>query len=195
MEESAMPAVACGRLRLVRPDSGSNLDEETMNQPVGHHTASPSDAPRAERPDRFAFVQSCWHRAIVDQGREGFLAEMARQGVPPSAIDLFEVPGAFEIPLLAKRIARSGRYAAIIACGLVVDGGIYRHEFVADAVISALMAVQLETDVPVISAVLTPQQFHEHQDHQRFFAAHFVIKGTEAASACLQTVTNMRRVR
>ncbi len=194
MEESAMPAVECGRLRLVRPDSGSNLDEEAMNQIFINHDASPSDVPQSERPDRFAFVQSCWHRAIVDQGRVGFLAEMARQGVPAAAIDLVEVPGAFEIPLMAKRIARSGRYAAIIACAFVVDGGIYRHEFVADAVISALMAVQLETDVPVISVVLTPQHFHEHHDHQRFFAEHFVVKGTEAASACLLTVANMRRV-
>jgi len=45
--------------------------------------------------------------------------------------------------------------------------------------------------VPVISAVLTPQHFHEHAEHQRFFAAHFLVKGVEAAQACLQTVRNM----
>lgn len=137
---------------------------------------------------RFAFIQSCWHRDIVDRGRDAFLAEMARRSVPQAAIDLFEVPGAFEIPLLAQRLARSGRYDAVIACGFVVDGGIYRHEFVADAVIGALMTVQLDTGIPVISAVLTPQHFHEHADHRHFFAEHFVAKGTEAASACLMTV-------
>jgi 6,7-dimethyl-8-ribityllumazine synthase len=73
-----------------------------------------------------------------------------------------------------------------VACALVVDGGIYRHEFVASAVIDGLMRVQLDTGVPVISAVLTPKDFHDHADHQRFFAEHFVIKGTEAAQACLQ---------
>ena len=141
---------------------------------------------------RYAFVQSCWHADIVNQGRDAFLAEMVRGGVPRSAIDLFEVPGAFEIPLHAKQLARSGRYAAIVACGLVVDGGIYRHEFVASAVISGLMTVQLETGVPVFSAVLTPQQFHEHAEHRRFFTEHFVVKGTEVASACLRTVTSLR---
>ncbi len=143
---------------------------------------------------RFAFIQSCWHRSIVDRGREGFLAEMARHGVDEEKIDLFEVPGAFEIPLMAKQLSRSGRYKAVVACGLVVNGGIYRHEFVADAVIGALMTVQLETEVPIISAVLTPHHFHDHEDHQRFFAEHFVVKGTEAASACLKTVENLSRL-
>src|SRR5437899_1553898 len=117
------------------------------NRSTGKDQHIASDAPK-----RFAFVQSCWHRKIVDQGRDAFLNEMASGGVPPAAIDLYEVPGAFEIPLHAKLLARGGRYAAIVACGFVVDGGIYRHEFVAHAVINALMAVQLEVEIPVISA-------------------------------------------
>ena len=145
----------------------------------------------SKRGTRFAFVQSCWHREIVDQGRDAFLAEMARCGVPREGIDLYEVPGAFEIPLHAKLLARTGRYGAVVACGFVVDGGIYRHEFVATAVINALMAVQLEVGVPVISAVLTPQHFHEHAEHQAFFREHFVVKGREAASACLKTVEKL----
>jgi len=146
---------------------------------------------RPERRTRFAFVQSCWHREIVDQGRDAFLAEMARCGVPRERIDLYEVPGAFEIPLHAKLLAQTGRYGAVVACGFVVDGGIYRHEFVATAVISALMAVQLEVGVPVISAVLTPQHFHEHAEHRQFFYEHFRVKGREAASACLNTVEKL----
>jgi 6,7-dimethyl-8-ribityllumazine synthase len=144
--------------------------------------------------DRIAFVQSCWHKDIVDRCRDGFVPEMERLGVPKDRIDFFEVPGAFEIPLQAKLLAMSGRYAAIVAAGFVVDGGIYRHEFVADAVIAALMRVQLDTEVPVISAVLTPQRFHEHAEHRNFFLDHFVIKGTEAASACARTIENMRRL-
>jgi len=81
-----------------------------------------------------------------------------------------------------------------VACGLVVDGGIYRHEFVADAVINGLMRVQLDTEVPVISAVLTPHHFHEHEPHHEFFAAHFVVKGHEAAEACIQTVESLERL-
>ncbi|MGE4080774.1 MAG: 6,7-dimethyl-8-ribityllumazine synthase, partial [Reyranella sp.] len=136
---------------------------------------------------RFAFVQSCWHREIVDQGRQAFLGEMARRGVEAGRIDLFEVPGAFELPLHAKLLARTGRYCAIVACGFVVNGGIYRHEFVAEAVINGLMTVQLEMEVPVISAVLTPRDFHDHEEHRRFFHEHFRVKGTEAAAACVST--------
>jgi 6,7-dimethyl-8-ribityllumazine synthase len=166
-----------------------------MDQSDIYSTASSGRSAFNWQQARVAFVQSCWHRDVVDQGRDAFLAEMIRRGVPRSAIDLYEVPGAFEIPLHAKLLARTGRYAAVVACGFVVDGGIYRHEFVADAVIGALMAVQLETEVPVISAVLTPQQFHEHADHRRFFVEHFVVKGTEAAAACVETVNALQHVR
>jgi 6,7-dimethyl-8-ribityllumazine synthase len=146
------------------------------------------------QPTRFAFIQSSWHEDIVDQGRAAFLAEMNRQNVPTEQIDFFAVPGAFEIPLHARRLAQSGRYEAVVCCGLVVDGGIYRHEFVSSAVIDALMRVQLDTNVPVFTAVLTPQHFHEHEEHRKFFTAHFVTKGKEVAQACLQTVASLRRM-
>ena len=165
-----------------------------MNQLDNRSTEKDQDT-ASDTPKRFAFVQSCWHREIVDQGRDAFLDEMASGGVPAAAIDLYEVPGAFEIPLHAKLLARSARYAAVVACGFVVDGGIYRHEFVAHAVIDALMAVQLEVEVPVISAVLTPQQFHEHAEHRTFFHGHFRVKGKEAAHACLRAVAAVTSVR
>ncbi|HYP70149.1 MAG TPA: 6,7-dimethyl-8-ribityllumazine synthase [Variovorax sp.] len=143
---------------------------------------------------RFAFVQALWHDDIVNQARDAFLEEMARSGVPREQIDIFEVPGAFEIPLHAKRLAVSGRYAAIVGCALVVDGGIYRHEFVANTVVSSLMSLQLETGVPVLSAVLTPHHFHEHVEHRKYFHRHFAIKGTEAAQACVKTVEALGKV-
>ena len=142
-----------------------------------------SIAETIESDGRRAFVSARWHADLVESCRAEFLAESARLGTPESEIDQFEVTGAFEIPLTAKRLALSGRYRAIACAGLVVDGGIYRHEFVASAVIDGLMAVQLETGVPVISAVLTPQSFHEHETHQEFFAEHLRIKGREAARA------------
>ncbi len=160
---------------------------------------SPNDPATAPTPlpgsSRIAFVQSCWHKDIVDQCRSAFVAELARLGVPESSIDVFEVPGAFEIPLQSKLLAESGRYAAIVAAGFVVDGGIYRHEFVAETVIGNLMRTQLETGVPIISAVLTPQQFHEHKEHVQFFREHFLIKGAEAASACAKTIANIAAAR
>lgn len=150
---------------------------------------------RPVSPPRIAFVQACWHRDIVDRARDSFVGALAEHGVPASRVDLFEVPGSFEIPLQAQLLAKSGRYAAIVAAGLVVDGGIYRHDFVAGAVVDALMQIQLATEVPVLSLVLTPQNFHAHAEHQRFFADHFVVKGREAAEACWRTLDNLARLR
>jgi|HubBroStandDraft_5_1064220.scaffolds.fasta_scaffold19196_3 6,7-dimethyl-8-ribityllumazine synthase len=143
---------------------------------------------------RIAFIQSCWHRDIVDRSRVAFLRSIKQHGIGRKQIDCFEVPGAFEIPLHAKLLARTGRYAAVVAAGFVVDGGIYRHEFVAASVIDALMSVQLETEIPVISLVLTPQQFHEHEDHRKFFREHFVVKGEEAARACAAAIGGIQRL-
>jgi 6,7-dimethyl-8-ribityllumazine synthase len=140
---------------------------------------------------RIAFVQSSWHEAIVDRCRASFTEETADLGVAPGLVDFYKVPGSFELPLHTKRLARTGRYQAIVAAGLIVDGGIYRHEFVAKAVIDGLMRVQLDEDVPVISAVLTPHHFHEHDQHTSFFASHFEVKGKEAARACMTTVQSL----
>ena len=143
---------------------------------------------------RIAFIQSSWHTDIVNQGRDAFMVEMQNLGSPADAIDIFKVPGAFEIPLHAQKLASTGRYAAIVACGFVVNGGIYRHDFVADAVIGGLMKVQLDSGVPVFSVVLSPLHFHEHNDHQLFFANHFVTKGKEAAHACVQTLQSLQAI-
>lgn len=145
-------------------------------------------------PVRVAFIQATWHADIVNQARDGFLSEMARHHVDRSSIQVFELPGAFEIPLHAKKLAQSGQFDAIVACGLVVDGGIYRHDFVANAVIQGLMNVQLDTGVPVFSAVLTPHHFHSHGEHQQFFGDHFIQKGVEVAQACLNTVASLRKL-
>src|SRR6478736_6401316 len=149
--------------------------------------------PRFAKPQRVAFVQSAWHREVVEECRIAFLAEIEARGI--TNIDVFEVPGSFEIPLHAQILAKTRRYTAIVAAGLVVDGGIYRHEFVSDTVIKALMDVQLRTEVPVFSAVLTPQQFHESAVHVEFFRKHFAIKGIEVADACASTLHSLERLR
>jgi 6,7-dimethyl-8-ribityllumazine synthase len=142
------------------------------------------------RRGRIAFVQSCWHRDIVDQLRDAFLKEF--QELDARQIDFIEVPGALEIPLRAKLLAVSGEYAAVVTAGLIVDGGIYRHEFVSSAVIDGLMRVQLDTGVPVFSAVLTPQDFLS-DGQPEFFKEHFVIKGVEAAQTCAATLGPLAR--
>lgn len=165
-------------------------------EPVSSGAAPPvPEHPHFAKPQRVAFVQSSWHREVVAECRNAFLDEIERRHIARERVDLFEVPGSFEIPLHAQLLAKTRRYTAIVAAGLVVDGGIYRHEFVADTVIKALMDVQLRTEVPVFSAVLTPQQFHETQAHLDFFRKHFVVKGVEVAEACANTLLSLERLR
>ncbi|MCK1708684.1 MULTISPECIES: 6,7-dimethyl-8-ribityllumazine synthase [unclassified Bradyrhizobium] len=152
-----------------------------------------TEHPRFAKPQRVAFVQACWHRDVVEEARIAFIKEAEARHL--THVDVFEVPGSFEIPLHAQILAKTRRYTAIVAAGLVVDGGIYRHEFVADTVIKALMDVQLRTEVPVFSAVLTPQQFHETEVHYDFFRRHFAIKGVEVAEACANTLLGLERLR
>lgn len=180
------------------------LEPEIQSQPHSIDQSGAPDAtepppapahPRFVKPQRVAFVQSSWHRDVVEECRIAFLAEIEARQIAPAQVDVFEVPGAFEIPLHAQLLAKTRRYTAIVAAGLVVDGGIYRHEFVADTVIKALMDVQLKTEVPVFSAVLTPQQFHESAVHHEFFRKHFVIKGIEIAEACASTLHSLERLR
>jgi len=155
----------------------------------------PPAHPRFAKPQRVAFVQSSWHREVVDECRAAFLAEAEARHIARSAIDVFEVPGTFEIPLHAQLLAKTRRYNAIVAAGLVVDTGIYRYEFMSDTVIKALMDVQLRTEVPVFSAVLMPQQFHENDAHLEFFRKHFASKGIEVAAACANTLLSLERLR
>jgi 6,7-dimethyl-8-ribityllumazine synthase len=136
------------------------------------------------KPQRVAFVQSSWHREAIDECRLAFLREMETRHI--THVDVFEVPGAFEIPLRGQILAKTRRYNAIVAAGLVVD-----DEYVAETVIRALMDVQLRTEVPVFSAVLTPQQFQTSAVHDEFFRKHFAIKGVELADACALTLHSL----
>ncbi len=143
---------------------------------------------------KIAFVEASWHHDIVAQARIGFTEEMQLVGVNANQIDIFTVPGSLEIPLQCKLLAKSGKYQLIVASGLIVDGNIYRHDFVASTVLDAMMQVQLETEVPIMSVVLTPHLFSEAPEHHDFFFKHFRNKGVEAARSSLQTLENVRSV-
>jgi 6,7-dimethyl-8-ribityllumazine synthase len=140
-------------------------------------------------PTRYAFVKARWHAEIVDQALVGF-----QQIIPADQVDVFNVPGAFELPLLARRLARTGKYHAVVAAALVVDGGIYRHEFVAQAVVDGLMRAGLDSDVPVLSVSLTPHHFQETEHHKDIFRKHFVKKGREAGEAALAVTSALKAI-
>ena len=132
---------------------------------------------------RYAFIKANWHSKIVDKALEGFCSV-----IPREEVDIFDVPGAFEMPLIADDLATTGKYSAIVAAALVVDGGIYRHEFVAQSVVQGLMQVSLERKTPVLSVSLTPHQYQETDHHDGIFQQHFIEKGCEAAHAALKVV-------
>jgi 6,7-dimethyl-8-ribityllumazine synthase len=129
---------------------------------------------------RYAFIKANWHADIVDRALDGFC-----EVIPENQVEIFDVPGAFEMPLLARDLAQTGRYAAVACAAFVVDGGIYRHDFVAQSVVDGLMRAGLESGVPVLSVSLTPHQYQETEHHNAIYRAHFVEKGREAAQAAL----------
>lgn len=133
---------------------------------------------------RIAVIKARWHAEIVDQAVIGLQEELAdrQRG---AIVTCYDVPGAFEMPLLAKQLGQSGRFDAIVAAAFVVDGGIYRHDFVAQAVVTGLMDAQMATGVPTYSVSLTPHHFQPTDAHRTFFGAHFLTKGREAATAVL----------
>jgi 6,7-dimethyl-8-ribityllumazine synthase len=150
-----------------------------MNQPTTH---------------RIAVVRAQWHDDLVGACERAFTDELHRLVPQSGSIETFTVPGAMEIPLHARRLARTGRFDAVVAMALVVDGGIFQHEFVADAVVSALVEVGLSTDVPILSAVLTPHEFRADGPIAEFFADHMAHKGIEVARACVATLESLDRI-
>ncbi|KQN55664.1 6,7-dimethyl-8-ribityllumazine synthase [Erwinia sp. E602] len=134
---------------------------------------------------RVAFIKANWHSEIVSQALAGFQQELDSSNTPYE-LKTWDVPGAFEMPLLAQRLAQSGNFDAIVCAALVVDGGIYRHDFVAQAVVTGLMQAQLATNVPVFSVSLTPHNFQPSAEFIDFYTEHFVKKGKEAARAVAQ---------
>ena len=171
-------------------DAGEARDpSETTESSDGAGSPPTPQHPRFVKPQRVAFVQSAWHREVIEGCRVAFLGEMEARHIERARIDVFEVPGSFEIPLHVQLLAKTRRYTAIVAAGLVVD-----DEYIAETVIRALMEVQLRTEIPVFSAVVTPQQFRQTADAD-FLRAHFASKGVEVAEACASTLLSLERLR
>src|SRR5438105_5485151 len=138
-----------------------------------------------------AYVQASWHTDITDPCKHAFVAAVSKRGYRASDIEFFSAPGSLEIPLMAKKLAKTGRYAAVCASGLVVDGGIYRHDFVAQAVLQVIVQTALDTEGPVLTVVLLPHHFHDHAIHEAFFQEHMRTKGTELGQACVSIIEKL----
>ena len=109
---------------------------------------------RAAEHARFAIIASRWNPRIVDALIDGARRAFAAHGLRVEALDLVRVPGAWEIPQAAARLAHAGKYAAIVALGCVVRGDTRHYEHVADGCAQGLMRVALDHGVPVLNGVL-----------------------------------------
>ena len=138
---------------------------------------------RAPDGARFAIIASRWNPRITDVLVAGARASLAGNGVGEDAIDVVRVPGAWEIPLAAGRLAAAGDHAAIIALGCVIRGDTRHYEHVADRCAEGLMRVQLDTGVPVLNGVLAVERI---EDAEARAGGSHGNKGEEAALAAIE---------
>ena len=153
-----------------------------MNTFVGAHDGSGR---------RVAVVAARFNEVVTAKLVEGALAGLAKHGVADDAIDVAWVPGAFEIPLVAERLARSGRYDAVICLGAVIRGETAHFELVANEAARGIAAAMRETGVPVIFEVLATDDLA--QAEARAGGAHG-NKGWEAAEAALEMAWLLERL-
>ena len=132
---------------------------------------------------RFAVVVARFNQLVSARLLEGAEGELARRGARPQDVDVAWVPGAFEIPLAARALAASGRYAAVVALGVVIRGGTPHFEYVCRGVTDGVQAVMRDTRVPVAFGVLTVDDVE--QAWQRAGGADG-NKGAEAAAAAVE---------
>lgn len=134
---------------------------------------------------RFAIIASRWNPGIVDILVEGAQRALRDHGIADDVVDLVRVPGAWEIPVAAGRLAHAGGHAAILALGCVVRGDTRHYEHVADNCAQGLMRVALDTGVPVLNGVLAVER---HADAQARAGGAHGNKGEEVALAAMEMV-------
>lgn len=133
---------------------------------------------------KIAVLSASWNNEIVQSAEDSFIKAMQDKGVDASQIEVFKVPGSLEIPLTGKLALENG-FDIAVGIGFVVDGQIYRHEFVGHTVVQSILDVSLATNKPFLSVVLTPQSFNEDLEiYEEMYVKHMVKKGREAADAC-----------
>ena len=140
---------------------------------------------------RFCLIASRFNGFIVEQLIEGAVDTLLRHGAKRDNIALVRTPGAFELPLAAKRIAGSGTYDAIIALGAVIRGGTAHFEYVAGQCIKGLSCISLDQDIPVSLGVLTVDTIEQAIERAGTKAGN---KGAEAALSAIEMVNLLRNV-
>jgi 6,7-dimethyl-8-ribityllumazine synthase len=140
---------------------------------------------------RFALVVSSFNKEITDGLLRGARAALADAGVNGAHITTVQVPGAFEIPLAARQLARSGRYDAVICLGCLIKGETMHFEYIASAVSHGIMDVSVETGIPVTFGVLTTLTEEQAAARAGDGADN---KGREAALAAVEMIAIVRQI-
>ncbi|MCZ6869603.1 MAG: 6,7-dimethyl-8-ribityllumazine synthase [Gammaproteobacteria bacterium] len=142
-------------------------------------------------PGRYAIVVARFNELIGERLVEGAIDALTRHGVARENITLVRVPGAFELPLAAKRLAAQKRYDAIIALGVVIRGQTPHFEYVAGECASGIARVSQEMDIPVTFGVLTTESIEQAMERAGSKAGN---KGADAAMTALEMVDLLRKL-
>lgn len=142
--------------------------------------------------NRFAIVVSRFNEEITEGLLAGAREALAEAGVHADAVAVFHVPGAFEVPLAAKRAAESGDYAAVIALGCLIKGDTMHFEYIAEAAAHGIMRAGLDSGVPVAFGILTTMTDAQAEERAAPGPGN---KGREAAAAAIEMVRVLRRIR
>ena len=141
--------------------------------------------------EKFCIILARFNDFIGGKLLEGAIDELQRHGVDNEDIDVVRVPGAFEIPVVAKKCAKSGKYSAIITLGAVIKGSTSHYDYVCAEVSKGVAAVSLETEVPVIFGVLTTDNIEQAIERAGTKAGN---KGADAAKSAIEMANLMRAI-
>jgi len=141
--------------------------------------------------ERFAIVVARFNGLITERLTTGAIDTITRLGGDDNAIDVFKVPGAFEIPLTASRLAASGRYSAVICLGAVIQGSTSHHEYINSQVASGLMSVMQSSGIPVTFGVLTCESMEQALNRAGGKVGN---KGDEAATAAIEMISLLKKI-
>lgn len=141
--------------------------------------------------EKFCIVISRFNEFIGSKLLSGAIDELRRHGVSEENIDVIWVPGAFEIPLLAKKAAKTGKYDAIITLGAVIKGSTGHYDYVCAEVSKGVASVSLETCVPVIFGVLTTDNIEQAIERAGTKAGN---KGSDAAKSAIEIANLVKLV-
>lgn len=139
--------------------------------------------------DQFAIVVSRFNELVTERLLAGAIDTARRHGLAEDRITVVRAPGSFELPIIAQRLAQSGKFTAVICLGAVIQGETSHHEYINHQVAAGLQQTALETGVPVAFGVLTCQSMDQALDRAGGKAGN---KGVEATLAAIETVNVLR---